>query len=209
MPGVPEPVTVQAGELVRAVPLASRDEIAMAPMLMDAVARRDESLLMERAGPPAAPSGLAWGMRLSVWCSESQPFSERATSGVPVDSFGGLDGAVFSPEMCAAWGVPARPPTERAPTLSSVPTLIVAGEFDALTPPRWGRAALETLSNGRLLVIPGGVHTETTDWGGDGCAMSQAAAFFEDPMAFLGDPAEPQCIVDAQRPTFAIEVPAD
>lgn len=93
--------------------------------------------------------------------------------------------------------------------MSPVPTLIVAGEYDALTPPAWGQAALETLSNGRMLVVPGGLHTETTDWGGDGCAMSQAAAFFEDPVAYLGAPAEPQCIVDAQRPEFATELPAD
>lgn len=209
VPGAPEPVTVQASDLVRAVPLASRDDIAMAPLLMDAVARRDESLLLQRAGPPAEPSGLAWGMRLSVWCGESLPFSERAASGVPADGFAGLDGAVFSPELCAAWGVPARPAAERAATVSPVPTLIIAGEYDALTPPGWGRAALETLPNGRLLVVPGGVHTETTDWGGDGCAMAEAAAFFSDPFAYLDASAEPKCIVDAQRTGFVIESPAD
>lgn len=204
VPGQSEPMEVGGAELVQAVSLWSRDAIANAPLIMDAVARRDEALLLQNVAPAGASSGFAWGMRLSVWCSESLPFTARADSGIRADNLAGLDSAVFSPAVCAAWGVPARPRSEIAATVSGVPTLIIAGEYDALTPPRWGRAALATLGNGRLVVIPGGVHTETTNWDGDGCAMSQAAAFFADPDAYLASPTVPGCEAATEPAGFTL-----
>ncbi|MEM9170823.1 MAG: alpha/beta hydrolase, partial [Pseudomonadota bacterium] len=128
----------------------------------------------------------------------------------PLDTFAGLDGAVVPPDVCAAWGAPRRPGREVAPTVSSVPTLIIAGEFDPDTPPKWADVAAAGLSRSRTIVVPYGLHTETTRWGGDGCAMSIAAAFFDDEDAFLASPeaspdAPTACLAARTPPDFAVE----
>jgi pimeloyl-ACP methyl ester carboxylesterase len=182
---------------------------------------RDRSADLQRCRPrPRAPAhgaglsrGLAagsgsggmsdfdWGVRLSVWCSEALPFSERA-NGRREATFGSIDGAVFQPSTCERWGVDPRPAASLAPTLSDAPTLILAGEFDVLTPPGWGMDAAQTLSRSRVITIPGGFHTETTNWDGDGCAMSLAAAFFARPNAIVDSSASPACIAERTYPAF-------
>ncbi len=196
-------MTVSAADLLRAVPVFSREGLATAPLIMDAIARRDLALLVEAFSGSGSSSNFAWGMRLSVWCSEALPFSKRATTADL--RFDGFDSAVFAPETCAAWDVPPRPVEEVAATISPIPTLIIAGEYDALTPPAWGFEAAETLSNSRVVVIPAGFHSESTNWGGDGCAMTVAAGFFANPMAFLADKAEPACLAQAQGPEFVLD----
>ena len=109
------------------------------------------------------------------------------------------------PEVCAAWGVPTRPASEVEPVESGVPTLLLAGEYDPLTPPRGAEAAAETLPMSRVVVVRGGGHTPTQHWGGDGCAMRIAAAFVADPGAVVGPAAGPlPCLPDGPPPVFQV-----
>jgi pimeloyl-ACP methyl ester carboxylesterase len=166
------------------------NNVLMAPKIMDAFARKDiEQLLAVLGAEGSLISPFAWGMRLSVWCSESAPFSQRFMSR-PSATFASLEGATILPEVCKAWGVPSRPLEEKKPTISSIPTLIIAGEFDYLTPPKWGKEAMKTLSNSFLATIPFGVHVESNNWGGDGCAMQIAVSFFQDETSFMLNPDE-------------------
>ena len=54
---------------------------------------------------------------------------------------------------CEEWGVPALPASILEPVRSDVPTLIVSGWLDHVTPPSWGDSAARHLSNSRHLVI--------------------------------------------------------
>jgi pimeloyl-ACP methyl ester carboxylesterase len=57
---------------------------------------------------------------------------------------------------CAAWGDAdsvSIPISQQAVT-SNIPTLILAGELDPITPPAWGRLAGETLSHSQFLEFP-------------------------------------------------------
>ncbi len=47
---------------------------------------------------------------------------------------------------CDLWGVKAAGPVENEPVVSSIPTLVLAGEFDPITPPAMGRQAAAALS---------------------------------------------------------------
>ncbi|WP_323761928.1 alpha/beta hydrolase [Maricaulis sp.] len=195
--------SVSAAELAGVTTLGSRAALARAPLIMDAAARLDGNILAPLLDARGSPSNYAWGLRLSVWCSEAHPFSERASAPVPEDRFGGLDGAVFHPDVCEAWDVSQRPEAEIEPTRSAVPTLIIAGEYDVLTPPRWADDAARFLDRARVVVIPDGFHGETTNWGGDGCAMSLAAAFFDDPATIVDAPSA-ECLTGGQPPEFVV-----
>ncbi|NNU16909.1 alpha/beta hydrolase [Parvularcula sp. ZS-1/3] len=191
-----------ATDLVSLVNLSSAQWISYAPAIMDAIARRDGEAIL-----PLVHSGLgsdyAWGQRLSVWCSEALPYSERAR-GKPDAPFAGLESAAVRPELCEAFGVAQRPAAEVAATVSDVPTLIVAGAYDPSTPPSFGQIALETLSRGEMLTIAKGGHTETNNWSGDGCAMKAAHAFLDDPAGYLDGSAVPACTTERAPPPFVI-----
>lgn len=208
-PGTP-PLTVTAQDLGTIVRLTSASDIAAGPLLMDAAARGDGRILRDRLGPGGSggsdSSPFAWGMRLSVWCSEALPFAVRADGDVPADSFAGLDSAVVDPAVCRAWGVPAKPPREVAATVSDVPTLLIAGEYDPLTPPRWAAEAAATLSRSRVVVVRAGTHSESTNWDGDGCAMTAAAGFLADPKGTLAA-GDPPCLAARTAPEFLLEAP--
>jgi pimeloyl-ACP methyl ester carboxylesterase len=184
--------------LATAAPIFSAADLARAPQRMERAVRG-----VAAGGASGGVSDFDWGVRLSVWCSEALPFSQRA-NGPLEGQFGGLDGAVFQPSVCERWGVDPRPAASVAQTLSDVPTLILAGEFDVLTPPAWGREAAQTLNRSRVITLPAGFHTETTNWDGDGCAMSLAAAFFAQPESVLESQAMPSCVVERAYPEFVL-----
>jgi 3-oxoadipate enol-lactonase len=43
-------------------------------------------------------------------------------------------------------------------TLSGIPTLVIAGEADSLTPPSQARSMAETIPGAQLAIIPGAAH---------------------------------------------------
>ena len=193
-------------ELVSLMNIGSSDGIRRVPIIMDAIARKDTSLISSLLGQKATPTNFAWGMRLSYWCSESLPYSRRSLN-LDSNTFANIDGAVIQPEVCEVWNVPKRPKAEKLKTVSSVPTLIIAGDFDALTPPKWGYKAAETLENSYVVNVPYGRHVETKNWSGGGCAMSIASEFFNHETAFLEKPiAFTECLEERQPPEFILSV---
>jgi pimeloyl-ACP methyl ester carboxylesterase len=61
---------------------------------------------------------------------------------------------------------------------SSIPTLILVGEFDTATPPQWARLTGQTLSNSFLFEFPGAGHSllTTTD-----CSVDIITEFLDEP----------------------------
>ena len=170
-------------------------EVSVAPMLMDAAARGDYSKFRNSLYASGS-SDFAYGMRLSVWCSE------RIISGETPAPFAGIDAPTFSDEICNAWPVAPRPESELVDPEGDFPTLILAGEYDVLTPPGWGERLLPRLSRARLVTIPAGFHGVTTNWGGTGCAMSIAGSFVSAPKEFLEAP-DLVCLAEEPHPEFS------
>jgi pimeloyl-ACP methyl ester carboxylesterase len=63
---------------------------------------------------------------------------------------------------------------------SSIPALLLAGDFDPITPPDWGRLAAEGLSQSYFYTFPANGHWVTRS---SLCALSVAFAFWDDPTA--------------------------
>ena len=60
----------------------------------------------------------------------------------------------LAPTLCDRWNDRPTDPNEREAVASDIPTLLLSGQFDPTTPPRWADLAAETLSNSYTFVIP-------------------------------------------------------
>ena len=114
---------------------------------------------------------MAGGMALSVTCTEDAPLlrpdpADRDT----------VMGAAFVDVLlaqCAEWPKGRVPPDFHQPVASDRPVLLMSGEFDPVTPPRYGEQVLRTLPNGRHFVLTGQGHNVM----GAGCMPRLMAQF--------------------------------
>lgn len=124
----------------------------------------------------------------SVHCVEEIPFnSYDEAEALSVDlpeavKDGLLDGALNQFETCSYWGVSAAGPIEAAVVRSDIPTLVLAGEFDPITPPVWALEAAVGLSAAQVVIIPGAGHS-VIDSGE--CAQALGITFLNNPTAAL------------------------
>lgn len=189
-----------ASQVAFTVAPGSAADIANAPKLMAAAAAGDYAPFVSEPAP-IRPSNFAWGMRLSVWCSETGDQNSKPTEA----PFAGIRAPTFDQKLCDAWDVPKRPLDELKDPLGDYPMLVLAGEYDVTTPPEWGVRLLSGHANGRVITVPAGLHGVTTNWGGTGCAMSLAAAFVAAPKEFLESKAAPKCLKVEPYPEFSLE----
>ncbi len=96
------------------------------------------------------------GMQLSVICTEDA--TELRADPADAGSLLGTEMITSLQAQCAAWPHGERPADFRKPLDGNVPVLILSGEFDPVTPPRYGDEVLATLRHGRHLVVRGQGH---------------------------------------------------
>ena len=148
--------------------------ISMLPLLLDEAAQG-------RYGPLMSLTALAndqmqgmlnRGMQWSVLCSEDAP---RHAPDPDADTVLGPEAAAMLFNACQAW--PAGTPREghAQPLQSDVPTLLLSGELDPVTPPEYAEQVLEGLPNGRHLVLEGQSHGTLAV----GCMPRLVAQFIE------------------------------
>jgi pimeloyl-ACP methyl ester carboxylesterase len=134
------------------------------------------------------PSSIAWGMHYSVLCSTESVFTDYAQVEKDVDEAeprlaqGMLNDHRLALETCAAWDRDAPGKEENRLVKSSVPTLVLSGEFDPVTPPEWGEQTAEALKHGYFYQFPGISHGVI--WWNDftnGCSNQLVLSFLDDP----------------------------
>ena len=116
---------------------------------------------------------MAMGMQFSVACSEDG--DRIAVSEQDEGTVLGHTLTEYMAAQCKVWPKAPPPADFHRPLSSGVPALVIAGEFDPVTPPRYGREIVESLSNGRLLVLRGQGHSVL----GAGCMPRLFAQFLE------------------------------
>jgi len=82
-------------------------------------------------------------------------------------------------DPCRVLALAPAPPARFAPVVSKTPVLLLAGEYDPVTPVAWAKHAAEGLANGQLHVSPGMAHGVLD---ADACATEVARAFLAEPM---------------------------
>jgi pimeloyl-ACP methyl ester carboxylesterase len=96
------------------------------------------------------------GLQLAVTCTEDAPLLERA--GTRRDSLLGENFAAAVVAQCESWPRGRMPADFHAPLHADTPALLLSGEFDPVTPPRYGDEVVAGLSHGRHIVARGQGH---------------------------------------------------
>ena len=102
------------------------------------------------------------GMHFSTRCADETAFTTEAAIAASIEAnplFARLQDpegtyARDAIETCALWDVEPSLPVENEPVRSDIPTLVLAGEFDPITPPSAGMAVAANLSNATFIEFP-------------------------------------------------------
>jgi len=99
---------------------------------------------------------IAFGMLLCVTCAEDVERIEPES--IPRETEGTFTGDLRvrrQMAICEFWPKSELPDDFGEPVSVDVPTLVLSGSHDPVTPPRWGEETVRHLPNGRHIVVPG------------------------------------------------------
>ncbi len=150
---------------------------------------------------PSVDSPMSSGLFDSIYCSEDMAYTtlQRLQASVQVLA-PELRPAVLaslqsSSSVCQFWNVRPVPTVQKEPVTSSIPTLIMEGEYDPITPPANGMLAAQTLSRSFFFLFPGVSHgVQTTN----PCPHDLEYAFLDHPM----EKPDASCISSMPEPDF-------
>ena len=135
------------------------------------------------------------GMALSVTCAEDIPrVDERAVRAAAQGTFLGAYRLDQQLGACKVWPRAATDKAMSQPVRSSIPTLLISGEHDPVTPPEFGDEVARTLRRSLHVVVPHGSHGGT-----EPCIDALLSEFVREGSV---DALETACVKDVRRPPF-------
>ena len=147
------------------------------------------------------------GMYYSVICAEDADIDVAA---IPLESLRPEIGETARDDIqsyvdaCARWQVELLPPAIDDPVISDIPTLLLSGRFDPITPPAFAAAAAARLSNATVLVDPTASHGVAFF---NPCVNGIISEFLDDPTASPDSTCLTALRAPAAVPVDAITVP--
>jgi len=136
--------------------LYSRELIRLFPLALERGSEGDFGPLVAIAAMLAqeSPDDLSLGMMASVLCSEDM--TRLSAAGDASEERNPLRDSMA--EICSFWPHDIALDAEFAPVISSVPTLLLSGRFDPITPPHYAESIRSDLSQSQHIVVAGGAH---------------------------------------------------
>ena len=130
---------------------------------------------------------IASGMQNSVICTEDEPLFAAADIDRKrlAQTYQGVDQLEALAEICRIWPRGPIDPDLHSPLRSEIPTLLLSGDADPVTPPADATQAAKGLSHHRNLVLDGEGHGQLAT----GCMPKLMAEFFDHPEPELLDAA--------------------
>ncbi|MBM3734750.1 MAG: alpha/beta hydrolase [Acidobacteria bacterium] len=199
--GAREQVDVTADALAGIVffALYSPQVSALLPMVIEQAERNDfQSLLALGFIGEAAGDTIAAGMHFSVLCSEDAPrIKEPEIPAALTNSF--LTRTILDSKIkpCQFWPRGEVAESYYEPVVSDVPTLILSGDLDPVTPPSWGDQVARHLKNSKHLIASGTGHGAIAR----GCIVKIMQQFSEDGSVSKLDAG---CLKDMRRAPFFV-----
>jgi len=144
---------------------------------------------------------MSMGMFYSVMCSEEMAYTtpQALATSVHVMALELQAGMLATLQSyyqdCQSWNVKPVSAVQKKPVTSSIPTLILEGEYDPVAPPSNGMLAAQTLSRSFFFQFPGFSH----DLGvSNPCPTDIENAFLDHPT----EKPDASCISSLQEPAF-------
>lgn len=142
--------------------------------------------------------GITYGMQYTFLCNDE--VVNDSDGAIQTTAYAGLNayvqtrkGAMF--EICDGFSAPSARP-QNQPIIMDIPTLILAGTFDPITPAKWGSALAQALPNSFYAEYPALSHGIALD----ACPAQMAVAFLNNPAS----PPDDTCISAMGSLQFAV-----
>lgn len=146
-------------------------------------------------GPPEMA-----GLYNAVECRENSLLIDAPTRRRSIEA-NGIYGLVpklnTAPDTCPVWQVPPAPAAQRQPVRSAIPTLMLSGAYDWLTPPAWAVDQMRYLDNAR--------HVEFHALGHAAAVHGNCAARMVDFFTLHADPKRLPACTERNRPPAFID----
>jgi len=177
--------------------------IPLLPQLITQVNKGDYHSLSDLASVISfGPSnGISDGMYYAVECGEDIGFVteselDKAITVLRPQLRSGFQSRLLGQlTICQDWHQRLVPAAQKQPVVSSIPTLILSGEYDPITPPSNGRLAAQTLSHNYFFLFPATGHGVFAT---NVCPDTIMIAFLQQPTA----QPDASCIAAMQEPAF-------
>jgi pimeloyl-ACP methyl ester carboxylesterase len=140
--------------------LYSPESASRAPKLLSELLNNQPGLVENALGTRRLASGerLAGGFFLSVSCTEDVPYLPKNLIPLVAGTFGGDYRLKQQIQACTEWPRGEVSEQHRLPTKSSIPTLILSGELDPVTPASGGDEVMRGLTQGLHVAIRNNGH---------------------------------------------------
>jgi pimeloyl-ACP methyl ester carboxylesterase len=129
---------------------------------------------------------IALGLNLTIACSEDLPFGDTTQASIARLQY---------VRACRNWPKAAVSPAFHEPVRLDVPALVVVGEWDPATSPRWARLAAEQFSPHHVVTLPRAGHVLD---GFDACMGAMIAGFLD------RGTADSSCATSVRRPPYVL-----
>ncbi|UQA63335.1 alpha/beta hydrolase [Polyangium aurulentum] len=198
--GAPEEITVSRYVFLQMIrgQLYMPELAALVPLVLDRATKGDYApfVALSLGVTGGMSATIEHGMFYSVVCAEDAPFiTDEAIARESAGTWFGGKTVHDMLEPCRVWPRGTVPEGYRTPVASALPTLLLSGELDPVTPPSWGEEAKKTLSNSLHVTVPGvGHNTAMVD-----CVRSLMADFVK---AGSLEGLKPACGPELARPPF-------
>jgi pimeloyl-ACP methyl ester carboxylesterase len=169
--------------------------IPLLPTIMGDLLAGETSIVpaLVQRGVPFA-TGAADAMAHAVDCADNAQLDTTDADAMVYEDPGRLGLVVALAGVCpASW--PATPGAFNAPVTSDIPSLVLAGSYDPITPPAGTEAVARHLTNSTFLLVDPVGHGVT---GYNACIDAIELAFLDDPSATL----DTRCATEIAPPAF-------
>nr|WP_241758968.1 alpha/beta hydrolase [Pyxidicoccus parkwaysis] len=161
--GVPEDLVLSRSAFVSELfsKLYSPEMASLVPLMLDKAARGDWAPFVALSVGQSESAGhtVSQGLYYAVVCAEDAPYYDaEAVRREAKGTWFGPDMGLETLAICADWPKATLPVGYREPVGSDVPTLLLSGELDPVTPPAWAEEAKRTLHHALHVVVPGVGH---------------------------------------------------
>lgn len=178
-------------------------ETSYLPLLIDTLSSGNMDLIVSWAENHIANwsnEAFSWGLYFAINCQDDASSINPEIVENLAKEYPQLDGFVRHREeldICTAWGLDSAPRLATEPITSKIPTLILAGTYDPITPPEWSQTAIINLINSTFVEFLSSGHSVIRN---NPCAEQIIATFMDNP----SKKPDLRCMETVPKPKFIL-----